>query len=508
MDSFVIYARKGVSMNQFQIVMLVIISVIVAVAIMVRKENVPEEIETSCITKPFYRVATWLLRIIRGGERGHPFQKALQKRIFTRNEENIGLLEPAANRVRVSSIHFVKKTGMCILLLFVGCTLAMLLSMKEEKKSILVNAYDLKREEGTGEDYTVELTAVVDAEVLEKVPVHVAEREYTQEEIDSILPEFRETLEMTVLSDNDSANHVDKDMNLVETVDGYPFVVHWEMDHTGILDRHGTLEDGIDAKGVLVMLTATITYLDYAEEYSFPVMVYPRALTVQEEYRLALDGAISEQARESAREPYFSLPDSVNGVKVVWQEEKKRNAVFLFGLILAAGIVIYVGADRDLDQLVKKRNQEMIADYPEMVSKLALLVGAGMTVRNAWRKMAMDYQNARNAGQKKHYVYEEMLYTMYEMESGTGEMRSYQNFATRCRVQRYVKLIALLEQNVKMGARGFLESLQEEARDALQDQKSNARKLGEEAGTKLLVPMILMLLIVMVVIMVPAFMTI
>ena len=34
----------------------------------------------------------------------------------------------------------------------------------------------------------------------------------------------------------------------------------------------------------------------------------------------------------------------------------------------------------------------MLEDYTEIVSKLTLLIGAGMTVRGAFRKVALDYK--------------------------------------------------------------------------------------------------------------------
>ena len=58
-----------------------------------------------------------------------------------------------------------------------------------------------------------------------------------------------------------------------------------------------------------------------------------------------------------------------------------------------------------------------------------------------------------------------------------------------------------------MGSRGLLSSLQRESKDAFEERKSRAERKGEEAGTKLLVPMFMMLIIVMAVIMVPAMTT-
>ena len=46
--------------------------------------------------------------------------------------------------------------------------------------------------------------------------------------------------------------------------------------------------------------------------------------------------------------------------------------------------------------------------------------------------------------------------------------------------------------------------LEQEAETALEERRAMARKLGEEAGTKMLLPLILMLGIVIAIIMVPA----
>ena len=51
---------------------------------------------------------------------------------------------------------------------------------------------------------------------------------------------------------------------------------------------------------------------------------------------------------------------------------------------------------------------------------------------------------------------------------------------------------------------GLCELLEQEAADAMEERKTLARKLGEEAGTKMLMPLILMLGIVIAIIMVPA----
>lgn len=99
----------------------------------------------------------------------------------------------------------------------------------------------------------------------------------------------------------------------------------------------------------------------------------------------------------------------------------------------------------------------------------------------------------------------EMLYTCRELRSGTSEGVCYEHFGRRTGLQEYIRLCTLLTQNLKKGNSTLLERLREESDRAAEERLQQGRKLGEEAGTKLLVPMVLMLAVVMAVIMVPAF---
>jgi hypothetical protein len=68
-------------------------------------------------------------------------------------------------------------------------------------------------------------------------------------------------------------------------------------------------------------------------------------------------------------------------------------------------------------------------------------------------------------------------------------------------------LAALLVQNLRKGDQRLLATLEREAESAFEERKRNARVQGEEAATKLLIPMALMLLIVLVLLIVPACMS-
>ena len=65
-----------------------------------------------------------------------------------------------------------------------------------------------------------------------------------------------------------------------------------------------------------------------------------------------------------------------------------------------------------------------------------------------------------------------------------------------------------MSQNLRKGTKGMTQILKQESLQAFEERKARARRLGEEAGTKLLLPMFLMLAVVLVIVIVPAFLSV
>ena len=154
-----------------------------------------------------------------------------------------------------------------------------------------------------------------------------------------------------------------------------------------------------------------------------------------------------------------------------------------------------------------QRERQMQIDYPEIVNRIALLVGAGLTVKNAWKKIVDQYQE-QGVGKEKRFAYEEMANAVREMHSGITEAECYEHFGRRTGLPSYVKLGALLSQNLRKGTKGLTELLSGEANQAYEERRQTVKKRGEEVSTKLLLPMSMMLVVVLVIVIVPAFLSI
>ena len=147
----------------------------------------------------------------------------------------------------------------------------------------------------------------------------------------------------------------------------------------------------------------------------------------------------------------------------------------------------------------------MILDYPELLSGFLVLTGAGYPVRQAWKKQVMDGMKKKQ--QERHPVYREMQTTLNQMETGTPEIRAYAEFGRRIGIGSYVKFASLLGNSVSTGGKDLRRLLEDEMEAAFRQRKDLALRKGEEASTKLLIPMFLMLGVVMVMVVAPAFLS-
>jgi hypothetical protein len=327
----------------------------------------------------------------------------------------------------------------------------------------------------------------------------------TQTQASEYFTQAKEEVEQTFYSDGDSAECVTASVHMEESyVDGL-VRAEWSLDSYHVMDTSGAIvEDALDEDGEMVQATAEMSCGDYREEYVFSFMVYPRELSGEERLLQAVQTAIEEQSAKKG-DSYLTLPDEVDGVTLQWRE-KKQHLVWkvLFFEILVL-ILLRLAVLERAKTAEKERKEQMLLDYSDVVSKLLILLGSGMTLKQSWNRISAQYLDKRQKKEiAQHYVYEEMLITNHAICDGESEHKAYQKFGERTGLGAYQRLMRILLQNMQTGSRGICQLLEQESQSALEERKALARKLGEEAGTKMLLPLMLMLGIVIAIIMVPA----
>lgn len=166
--------------------------------------------------------------------------------------------------------------------------------------------------------------------------------------------------------------------------------------------------------------------------------------------------------------------------------------IVLFTVIAAAGIVYYF--ETTIIDIMTERSQAIAKEFPTVLSTLALLVNAGLIVREAWDKISRTGNGV---------LYEEMRQAVLNMENGMPEMDAYMEFARRCRSDHVTKFASSLIQNLSKGNRELVQFLRQYAAESWQERKQEVRVRGEEASTKLLIPITIMMLGLMIMLCMP-----
>ncbi len=170
-------------------------------------------------------------------------------------------------------------------------------------------------------------------------------------------------------------------------------------------------------------------------------------------------------------------------------------------MFLAVSVLGAVGmpfvVDKGLDDKIEKRRLKIQLEFPDFINKLTLLVNAGMTISKAWEKIVVD-------NTKESVLYDEMSYTLAEINAGKPEAVAYEEFGRRCKIKEIIKFVSVIILNLKKGGAEVVPVLKVQGNECWEMRKNTAKRLGEEASTKILIPLMIMLIGIIVIVATPA----
>lgn len=359
---------------------------------------------------------------------------------------------------------------------------------------------------GGGErEYRLSVTGLLGEDQETELRVKVAPREYTEAEAEEVFWALMEELPERILGENENLQQVERDLDLIRAAEEQGIRITWYPEDTELISYDGRVHNESLGESVDTGLKAVLSDGSHSASFFLELRVQPRSLKGEERILAAFRKLLTEEDRRQINGEALRLPDSFEGRELSYGMPLSYEA-FLFLLLGAGGAVLLPLRERSAGAAARKKREEaLLLDHSELLSKLMVYLGAGLTIRGAWQRIAESYQAARKAGlREERPVYEEMLRTLRDMSGGVPEGKAYRDFGQRCRLRPYVKLCALLEQNRKNGGADLRALLSAEMEAAFEERKNAARRRGEEAGTKLLLPLFLMLLVVMVIVILPA----
>lgn len=170
--------------------------------------------------------------------------------------------------------------------------------------------------------------------------------------------------------------------------------------------------------------------------------------------------------------------------------------LLILGVFAMFAFVAYYYVSTLPEERLKKKTEQIINDFADVVSKLALLVNAGMIMKEAWTKVAYTGDSE---------LYQEMQRVVVSMENGVSEIDAYTDFGTRCSAPEIKKFTSTIIQGLVKGNRELVEMIKQQSREIWDGKRHRVKQQGEKAASKLLIPICIMFVGILIMIIIPIF---
>ena len=338
----------------------------------------------------------------------------------------------------------------------------------------------------------------------QRIEIPVTKRTYSKDEAKEAIKKGLEEILLTLPGENSSLQNITTDLNLTNEISDLGLSVRWDFGESELIDILGNVHNENLKENINLDIEVSLSYETYEESYIIPITVCPKILSDDERLLKGLIDKIANVDKESAQKDGYTLPDTYEGKRLIYHygEAFNFNIIPIMGIIIA--ILLCLQEKEKESRSAENRKRELMKDYPDIVSKLIVFIGAGLSVRQSWESIVIDYENECKENNERRYAYEEMVKALAKLKTGIYENTVYKDFGRSCALRQYMKLASLLEQNRRNGLANLHSLLSMESQSAWDERINLARREGEELNTKLLLPLFMMLLIVMMIIIVPA----
>lgn len=392
------------------------------------------------------------------------------------------------------------KVGLCILFICFISILGMIFSSFNGQKNI-----ELQRN-GAGEGESQEKVQIkVDGEFYD-YELPISEKLYTKEEREKAFEKAFIYLEKQMLGKNKNLSQVHTDLVFLWEIPDSPLEVKWEFEDQSLIDLEGkvnnkTLQNGSKMTHVRLILT----YFNDTKEKVYTITICPRRLTKTQEKTELIFEKIKQLESNSRTKDTFQIPLKILDGEI--KISKQRNPWMLLLIVVLFLIPLLLLRQFEEEKQKQKEVRQMSElEYSNILWQFILLLEAGFTIKSAWNKIISDYDKKKeNMINAKRFVYEQMAYAYRQMELGCSQEKAFEVFSNQMNMKSYSKLMTLFLQNITMGSKRMLEILKTEEQHAFLSRCEQAKRMGEEADTKLLLPMGIMLLNILLLLMVPAY---
>ena len=172
------------------------------------------------------------------------------------------------------------------------------------------------------------------------------------------------------------------------------------------------------------------------------------------------------------------------------------NDVLMLGVFGMFAFVAYYYVSTLPASLLEKKANAILGDFADVVSKMALLVNAGMIMKEAWTKVAYTGDTE---------LYKEMQLAVVNMNNGVSEIDAYMEFGARCVAPEIKKFTSTIIQGLLKGNRELVDMIKAQSKELWDSKCNRIKQEGQKAASKLLIPICVMFVGILIMVIVPIF---
>lgn len=331
----------------------------------------------------------------------------------------------------------------------------------------------------------------------------LGEQELSPSEEQVLRKTFFQELETQMVGANVSLQKVSQKLCFEDSLAGWPFHITYTPEDAQYLLLDGSLGEKSTAlrKGetICTAISVTAEYNSYTWSHNFEVTLVKKEVKQASPFADAVRD-LKEAEKETRKEKVYTVPSLAEGVSVERKEGISLPVLLMFGIT-----VLVLVTFRDVSEIKNRERtcrKETLRDFPVIVHLLALYMGAGLSFPSAINRISIDYRS--RADGRKTYAFEELLRMDACLKLGEGQQEACMRWGRRFKESVYQKLSLTLLQVMAKGTREGRILMTHMEQEAFRQRIDQAKKEGEEASTKLLFPMIILLGMVMILVMFPA----
>ncbi len=409
---------------------------------------------------------------------------------------------------------FLHKHIYLLTILFAANTASLVFSLTRHQGEIYVQREDY---DGSEKEIGVVLQS---GTTEEEIYLTVSPRTLTKTQQTEKMQEAFTYLDDHIKGTNKSLDHVTDNLDITLDSKQFPFEEEIRPDDYSLLDEEGNIRNDEDwlleqgysesdiQAGIKTGITITLWYGTKSQEQYYEMVIFQKEKNYTEKLFADIRKQLMLEEQRTTHEDGFTIPAVMDTVSITPGDGGECTPIYvLICGFLICGLLI-LREKEAARQAEKQKQAQLLRCYPWFVNEMVLMLGAGMQVKNIIALLLADYEKEERKGaDDREPLMAELLTANQSLHMGMPEQQVYYQLGRRLKLPCYIKLMTLLEQNVKRGTKGLSIFFEQEEAQALEDRKNLAKQYGEEAGTKLLGPMIILLLVIMLMIMIPAFMS-